>query len=148
MNNDTSKYVRDRYDNTAEKITSRTRYKRRKVRQKRLVILSCLVVVTIAIVYIVVFALLSSKTELEVIKGTWVYDQYTKYEFDGDGNGCMCLEDLHYKYTYDVLDNKLKLDFQDDAIHDCTYTFELKDNTLTMVGEKGTVGGTYELTKE
>ena len=148
MNNDISKYVRDRYGNTAEKKISRTRYKRRKVCQKRLVILSCLVIVTIAITFIVLFALLSSKTELETIKGTWVYDQYTKYEFDGEGNGCMRLEDLHYKYTYNVLDNKLILNFEDDAVHDCTYTFEVKENTLTIVGEEGTVGGTYELTKE
>ena len=147
MNNYTPKYLRDGSDTSTEKRISRARYNRRKARQKRLVIFSCLVAVTIAITYTVILALLP-KSDLEVVKGTWVYDPYTKYEFDGNGNGCMCLEDLHYKYTYDISDNELTLDFEDEAVHDCTYTFEVKDNILTMIGKEGTVGGTYELTKE
>ena len=40
------------------------------------------------------------------------------------------------------------LDFEDEAVHDCTYTFTLNENELTIKGEDGTVGGTYRLTKE
>lgn len=105
-----------------------------------------MVAVVIVVVFII-FALLP-KSDLGVVKGTWVYDQYTRYEFDGNGNGCMCLEDLHYKYTYIISDDELTLDFENDTVHDCTYTFKINDNTLIIIGGEGTVGGTYELTKE
>lgn len=86
--------------------------------------------------------------ELLQFQGTWKYDEYTQYEFDGNGNGCMCLEDLHYEYTYIVRENELKLNFKDDSVRDCTYTFLIKDNTLTITGGEGTVGGLYELYKQ
>lgn len=85
--------------------------------------------------------------ELLQLQGQWVYDEYTQYEFDGNGKGCMCLEDLHYAYTYTVDKNELYLDFEDDSLHDCAYTFTLNENKLVLVGGEGTVGGTYELYK-
>lgn len=106
-----------------------------------------MVAAVVTVIFIIIFALMT-KSNLEIVKGTWVYDQYTKYEFDGNGNGYMCLENLHYKYTYGISDDELTLDFENDAVHDCIYTFEINDNTLTIIGGEGTVGGTYELTKE
>lgn len=85
--------------------------------------------------------------ELQYFQGIWKYDEYTKYEFDGNGNGngCMYLEDLHYEYTYTVSNNELRLDFVDDSVRDRTYTFSIDRNTLTITGGEGTVGGTYKL---
>lgn len=82
------------------------------------------------------------------LQGTWKYDEYTQYEFDGNGSGCLCFEDLHYEYTYTVKDNELRLDFKDDSVRDCTYTFSVNGNTLTITGGEGTVGGVYELHKQ
>lgn len=86
--------------------------------------------------------------DLLQFQGKWVYDEYTAYEFDGVGNGCMCLEDIHYKYTYTVDNNELKIDFEDDSIRDCSYIFQINDGTMIITGGEGTIGGTYELHKK
>lgn len=86
--------------------------------------------------------------KLMQFQGIWKYDEYTQYEFDGRGSGCMCLEDLHYEYVYAVNDNELRIDFKDDSVRDCTYTFLIKDDTMMITGGEGTVGGSYELYKE
>lgn len=80
-------------------------------------------------------------------KTVMLYDQYTKYEFNGFGEGCMCLEDTHYEYSYTVDKNTVSIDFKNEAVHDCEYTFEVTDNTLTLVGGERTTGGTYKLDK-
>lgn len=131
------------------------RYNRRRVairrrrRNQMILIMTAFVLIFGIIIGIVIFKNRSnSKDKLMQFQGTWKYDEYTQYEFDGNGNGCMCPEDLHYEYTYTVKDDMLKLDFKDDSVHDCTYTFQITDNTLTMVGGEGTVGGSYELHKQ
>ena len=59
--------------------------KRRK--RQRTVIASLL-----ALIFIVIFIVLickgcaGGKKDLSVLQGTWYYDQYTEYEFDGKGN--------------------------------------------------------------
>ena len=35
-----------------------------------------------------------------------------------------------------------------EAARDCTYTFSVNDNTLTLTGGEGTIGGTYELHRQ
>lgn len=121
---------------------------RRRCRNQMICIIIAFVLVFVVIIGIAIFKnRLNSKDELRQFQGTWKYDEYTQYELDGNGNGCMCLEDLHYEYTYSVKDNELKLDFKDDSVHDCTYTFSMENSTLTLSGGEGTVGGTYELHK-
>lgn len=119
---------------------------RRRRRNQMILIMTAFVLIFGIIIGIVIFRNHSNnKDELLQFEGTWKYDEYTQYEFDGNGSGCMCLEDLHYEYTYTVNDNKLKLDFKDDSVHDCTYTFLIENTTLTLSGGEGTVGGTYVL---
>lgn len=114
-------------------------------------------IIFIIIIFVLVFAVMvglfisknhsNDKQELLQFQGTWKYDEYTQYEFDGNGNGCMCLENLHYEYKYTVNDNELKLDFVDDSVRDCTYTFSIKDDIMRIIGGEGTIGGTYNLYK-
>ena len=125
---------------------SRTKYSKIKSRQKKRIILLC--ICAAAVITFVTVLFLLPNTNPRVVEGVWVYDQHTKYEFDGSGSGCMCLENLHYEYAYKITNDKLILDFEDDAVHDCTYSFEMDGNTLTLVGGEGTVGGTYRLKKE
>lgn len=122
---------------------------RRRRRNQIIFIIITFVLVFGVIIGIAVFKNRSnSKDKLMQFQGTWKYDEYTQYEFDGNGSGCMCLEGLHYEYTYTVKDDMLKLDFKDDSVHDCTYTFLMENSTLTLSGGEGTVGGTYELHKQ
>ena len=39
------------------------------------------------------------------------------------------------------------MDYENDSVRDGTYTFNVEDNTLTLIGGEGTVGGTYTLTR-
>ena len=83
--------------------------------------------------------------------GVWHYDQYTEYEFDGEGNGCMCLDgNNHFLFTYKAENGILSLDFALDYVTDCQYTYTVDGNKLTLVGGEGTaeVGKVYELTKK
>ena len=132
--------------------SSRIAAHRRRQRQKRRLILCGLAVVVIILAVVSIFIFkpkdnVKAPSLPDVVLGTWVYDQYTKYEFDGYGKGCMCLENLHYEYAYEIDGNTLSMDFENEAVHDCSYTFSVNDNTLTIVGGEGTTGGTYTLTK-
>ena len=126
--------------------------RRRRQRQRMLLTVGLVVaIVIIAVVSIILFKPDNTKSDpakADILIGTWVYDQYTKYEFDGYGKGCMCLDNTHYEYSYEIKDNTLSMDFENEAVHDCSYTFNVKDNTLTMVGGEGTTSGTYTLSKQ
>lgn len=124
--------------------------KRRKM--QRTVIASLL-----ALIFIVIFIVLickgcaGGKKDLSVLQGTWYYDQYTEYEFDGKGNGCMCIDKTnHYEFTYDIDGDTLKVDYALDYVTDCEYAFTVEQDKLTLVGGNGTAepGKVYELTKQ
>ncbi len=120
--------------------------KQKKRRQKRIIFFIILTLIILVSVLIGIMNM-NSGADLNAVEGTWIYDTYTSYEFDGKGNGCMHLEELNYEYTYTVKDNDLKIDFKDNSVRDCNYTFSIKDDTLTIIGGEGTVGGTYDLHK-
>ena len=119
------------------------RRKRRKRRQR----ITWLVGVIVVVIVMLGFAcrMLRSNQGLQELQGVWVYDEYTKYEFDGNGNGCMCLENWHYEYTYSVSGDRLSLDFEDEAVHDCAYLYLIEEDTLNLEGKEGTTGGKYVL---
>lgn len=125
--------------------------KRRKTRQRRIVVLAT-AVLAIAILAIVLICKGCSdgKNDLSALSGVWHYDQYTEYEFDGKGNGCMCLDNSnHYEFTYKAEDGTLYLDFALEYVTDCQYTYTIDGDKLTLVGGDGTaeVGKVYELTR-
>lgn len=126
--------------------------RRRRQRQRMMTVAGLAIVIAlITIVLIILFKPSSSKSDpatTDVLSGAWVYDQYTKYEFDGYGKGCMCLENTHYEYSYKINGDKLSMNFENEAVHDCIYTFKVENNTLTIIGGEGTTGGTYKLTKK
>lgn len=114
--------------------------KKRKQRQRITVSISALVVVLLIIIIAVICKSCSgNKDNLAILQGVWHYDQYTEYEFDGKGNGCMCIEETnHYEFTYTIDGDTLKIDFALDFVTDCEYAFKLENNKLTLVGGKGT----------
>ena len=134
------------------RYNARIAARRRRQRQRmKTVVGLAIVIVIIAIVSIILFKPSNSKSNpvtADVLSGAWVYDQYTKYEFDGYGKGCMCLENTHYEYSYKIDGDKLSMNFENEAVHDCIYTFKVENNTLTIIGGEGTTGGTYKLTKK
>lgn len=123
-------------------------YRRQKRRQIIVVAVSFALIFGIVIGINYIFNRSGNGRELLRFQGSWVYDEYTRYEFDGKGRGCMCLEDLHYEYSYEVKKNELFIDFDDGSVHDCTYEFAFDGDKLSIIGKEGTVGGTYILNKQ
>ena len=69
-------------------------------------------VIVILIVVLICKGCAGGKKDLSVLQGTWYYDQYTEYEFEGKGNGCMCIDKTnHYEFTYDIDGDTLKVDY-------------------------------------
>lgn len=110
-----------------------------------------LILVIILIVIFVVAINIYNKKSMEnqdILKGTFVYNNNVKYEFNEKGKGAMYDGDTKYEYTYKIDDKKVTMDFKDEIIHDATYTFNLEDDILTLIGGEGTTGGEYTLKKE
>ena len=83
----------------------------------------------------------------DVLKGKWDLDGTTAYEFSGDGNGALLLPNVTYEFTYEIKKDQISIDHENEPVRDGTYIFTVEDNTLTLIGDEGTVGGTYTLTR-
>ena len=51
----------------------------------------------------------------------------------------MILTSATYDFSYQVKDDQLFIDFSNEAARDCTYTFSVNGNTLTLTGGEGTI---------
>lgn len=114
---------------------------RKRRRQQRIFAgVSAFVLIFIIIVAAVVIISRSErKGDPAVLQGAWYYDSYTEYEFDGSGSGCMCIDKTdHYKFTYTVDGDTVKLNFALDYVTDCEYDFKVENDTLTLIGGNGT----------
>ena len=89
----------------------------------------------------------NSTAGVPFLKGKWDLDGTTAYEFSGDGNGALLLPNVTYEFTYDIKKDQISIDYENESVRDGTYTFTVEDNTLTLIGGEGTVGGTYTLTR-
>ncbi len=87
----------------------------------------------------------SDITESDSIVGLWLYTDGTTYEFEADMTGGMYINDYKYTYTYSVLNNKLKIDYDNAEVHDSVYDYYLQDGKLKLIGGEGTAGGEYLL---
>ena len=126
--------------------------KRCKARRRKIAVVSAVALAVLVLVIVLICkGCAGGKKDLSVLQGTLYYDQYTEYEFDGKGNGCMCIDKTnHYEFTYDIDGDTLKVDYTLDYVTDCEYAFTVEQDKLTLVGGNGTVepGKVYELTKQ
>lgn len=126
--------------------------KKRKARQRKIAVVFALALVVVVLVIVLICkGCAGGSNDNADLSGVWHYDQYTEYEFDGKGKGCMCLDDSnHYEFTYKAEDGTLYLDFALDYVTDCQYTYTVNGDKLTLIGGEGTaeIGKVYELTKE
>ena len=125
--------------------------KKRKARQRKIAVVSALALaVLVLIIVLICKSCAGGNYDNADLSGVWHYDQYTEYEFDGEGKGCMCLDGSnHFEFTYKAEGDTLYLDFALDYVTDCQYTYTVDGDNLTLVGGKGTaeVGKVYELTR-
>lgn len=121
--------------------------RRKKIQRQRRILFGGSAVALVAFVLIIVL-LVKSCLGSDVLTGSWNYDGNTIYQFDGKGNGAMVLPSAIYDFTYNIDGDQIHIDFKNETVHDGTYTFTVTGNKLIIVGGEGTIGGTYELTKE
>ena len=124
--------------------------KMRKARRRKIAIVSALALaVLVLIIVLICRGCADGNYNNADLSGVWHYDQYTEYEFDGEGKGCMCLDGRnHFEFTYKAEDGTLYLDFALDYVNDCRYTYTVDGDKLTLIGGEGTaeIGKVYELT--
>ena len=80
--------------------------------------------------------------------GSWVYDEQTEYVFETNNRGKLLADDVSYAYIYRINGDKLILDFTENVVRNCEYTFSVDGAKLTLKGGTGTDGGTYSLNKK
>lgn len=148
MNNEQARPTSQQTPSAASRKEDYRKYIARKRRQRRKQhrLILCAAALLVLILLIVVFVKGCSGSDQ--LTGTWDYDGNTTYQFDGKGSGAMLLTSATYDFSYQVKDAQLFIDFSNEAVRDCTYTFSVNDNTLTLTGGEGTVGGTYELHRQ
>lgn len=120
-------------------------YRKRKRKSRINIAIIMVMVLIVLIAGILAYVLLDKGNPLV---GTWVYDSYTQYVFEKDGKGCLLVDDVRYDYSYKTNGEKLTIDFSEDVVRDCEYTFSIDKNELTIVGGENTDGGTYKLKKK
>ena len=115
------------------------------------IIFLILIIVSIIIIGIKIINK-SASTDVEnadsTIIGTFSYEDGTKFKFEKDGKGAMYIEKDKFDYSYKTEGNKLIIDFVDEKVHDATYSYQIENDTLKLVGEDGPAGGEYTLKKE
>ena len=125
--------------------------KKRKARRRNFVLIAALALVLLILCIVLICkGCAGENTAYSELAGVWNYDEYTDYEFDDNGNGCMCLDNkTHYEFTYTVKDGTLFLDFTLDYVTDCQYGYTVEGDTLTLIGGEGTAeqGKEYVLRK-
>lgn len=110
-------------------------------------------VITVSVLFaitaaIIIFKVCQKNGDPSVLKGVWYYDQYTEYEFDGEGKGCMCIDGSeHFEFDYKISGDTVKVDFLLNYVTDCEYKFTVKNDDLTLIGGEGTAepGREYSL---
>lgn len=130
-----------------ESIYSHNRKETNNCRQRNQIIIGFAVV---AILIIAVLLIVKGCTGADALQGTWDYDGVTVYEFDGNGKGSLNLPRNTYLFTYKIKDNVLSIDFESNDARDCTYTFTIDKDKITLVGGSGATepGKVYELTRQ
>ena len=81
------------------------------------------------------------------IIGTWAADENTGLSFGEDNKGKLIIPDEYYAFSYKIDKDQLSLDFVSSKATDGTYTASVSGDTLTLIGGKGTIGGTFELSR-
>ena len=109
-----------------------------------------LAVLSVVIIFVCKSCFGNSSDEKE-LEGIWYYNEYTEYEFDGNGSGKMYYDKgKWFDFTYDAKGGTVSLDFELDYVTDCEYKYLVEGDNLLLIGGEGTAqpGTEYELTKK
>ena len=124
----------------------------KKSKTSKIIWITIVAILVVLIIVVLVLKLNKKTNNVENIDtsllGTYSYEGDTKYKFDKNGRGSLSVGKDKYSYSYKIEDSKLIIDFDDEHVHDATYSYQLDNNSLKLIGEEGTAGGEYILYKD
>jgi len=113
---------------------------KRKTKKKSPLIPIIIIVLLIIGAILIINGKRNSNYDGDSLIGTFLYEEgKTKYTFKEDGTGKMTSNSFKYDYKYKTEGEMLIIDFNDDTVHDATYSYELNDGILKLVSKEGTV---------
>lgn len=111
--------------------------------------IALIITITAIIAAIIILIVAQGREKQNELVGTWVYDEHTEYVFEKDGTGKLLADDVAYNYVYSIKGKKLIIDFTEDIVRDCEYTYATDNNgILNLTGGNGTDGGNYKLIRK
>lgn len=130
-------------------VQNTIRKQRDKRRKQEKILVATITIVALAVVVLVgVIIFAAEREKKEQIKGLWIYDSTTSYEFASDNTGVMHIGEQNYRFSYRMGRYTIKIDFERETIRDCVYKVSIDEEILILEGKKGTTGGIYELAKK
>lgn len=110
---------------------------KRKIKKKNIIISLCFVIFLVILFLSVHFILINKSKDSKII-GTWTTDGNTIYEFKKGGIGTLILPLSKYKFAYEIEEDKISIDFENNELIDSEYTFSFDNNRLILKGSRGT----------
>lgn len=139
----------EQYPNRTDSIKYIFARKRHCKRRNTGKMIALIITITAIIAAIIILIVAQGREKQNELVGTWVYDEHTEYVFEKDGTGKLLADDVAYNYVYSIKGQKLIIDFTEDIVRDCEYTFATDDNGfLILAGGNGTDGGNYKLIRK
>ncbi|MBQ9611965.1 MAG: hypothetical protein IJV14_05180 [Lachnospiraceae bacterium] len=132
------------------------RYRQRKLRRKRqqrrrrigIAFFTILLLLVIGmIVYMAISVRSGKESEKDILVGTWSSDLVTFYTFDGKGSGSMQTSLSIYDFSYELKEQAVVIDYEDETVSDAAYSFSLSDDgsILILTSYDGSI---FEMTKQ
>ena len=133
-----------------EREQQRIRYRKRMLRRKRqqrrrriaIVFFTILLILVIGMIaYMAISVRTEKENEKDLLAGTWSPDLVTFYTFDGEGSGSMQTSLSNYAFTYELKEQAVVIDYEDEKVSDAAYSFVVSDegNILTLTAYDGTI---------
>ena len=94
-------------------------------------------IIIIIIVVAVLFLYPKKQDTNNKLLGIWTTDGVTKYKFNDDYTGELILPINKYKFTYELEDDKLSIDFENEKSEDSKYTYYFETDKLVLEGDNG-----------
>lgn len=139
----------EQYPNRTDSIKYIFARKRHCKRRNTGKMIALIITITAIIAAIIILIVAQGREKQNELVGTWVYDEHTEYVFEKDGTGKLLADDVAYNYVYSIKGKKLIIDFTEDIVRDCEYTYATDNNgILNLTGGNGTNGGNYKLIRK
>ena len=110
--------------------------KKYKKRYKVSIVKVVALIVVLLILCILISNLLSRKDNS--IVGKWTTDKGTIYQFNKDNTGKLIISVGEFNYKYEIKDDKVFIDFENENSTDTEFVYKFEDDKLILKNNNGT----------